>query len=142
MQEILKSGNRMYTFETVEELPSIEELLLSTDDCKIFIDSVTLNPKDVNAQLYSQFTEETYRLFIYAFAYNIGQRRSTSSIFEQFEMNARRVKRLCEKRKIVLSDTETRVIDFCINFFLSRITFKDQICLSESLCAKLKESYL
>ena len=142
MKEISKSGNRIYIFESIDVIPNITELINFPDQCKVFIDSVTLNPKNVNAQLYSQFSEETYHVFIYAFAFKLRELRPTSCLSKPFEMNARRVERLCRKRNIALSIVETKVIDYCTSFSLSRPYFKAQVSFSEQICTELRESYL
>ena len=97
IKEISRSGNRLYVCDTVEELPSIKDLILFPKECQTFIDSVTINPKDVNATLYSHFSKETYHIFIYAFAYKLGELRVSNAYHMQFEANARRVQRLCNK---------------------------------------------
>ena len=142
MEQILRSGNRVYVFDTVEEIPKIKDISFFPDKCRLFIDSVTLNPKDVNAQLYSQFTKETYSSFIYAFAIKFGEIRPTSCVYEQFEMNARRVERLCKRRNIYLSETELKVLELCkdLHNFIPR--YKNQVDLSEKLRSSLVDLYL
>ena len=140
MKQIIKSGNRVYIFKTVEELPSLEELYSSSEEHMLFIDSVTLNLKEANAQLYSQFSEDTYKLFIYALAYRTRYfSTSQSSLFGQFEMNARRVKRLCAKKGIALSDAEKEVLDFCINISKASLLNKERPVYSQHLCSNLRK---
>ena len=139
MKQIIKSGNRVYIFKTVEELPSLEELYSSPEDHMVFINSITLNLKKVNAQLYSHFSEDTYKLFIYALAYRTRYfSTSQSSLFGQFEMNTRRIKRLCTKRGIILSDAEKEVLDFCINISKASLLNKERPIYSQKLCSKLR----
>lgn len=142
IQEISRSGNRLYVCDTVKELPSIKELILFTEECQTFIDSVTINPKDVNAELYSHFSEETYHIFIYAFAYKLGELRVSNAYHKQFETNARRVQRLCKKRNITLSNVENKIIDSCVNFSTLPLLFNNQVSFSKRLCSELKENYL
>ena len=142
VKEISRSGNRLYVCDTVKELPSIKDLILFTEECQTFVDSVTINPKDVNAELYSHFSEETYRIFIYAFAYKLGELRISNAYHKQFEANARRVQRLCKKRNITLSDVESKAIDSCANFSILPLLFNSKVSFSKRLCSELKELYL
>ena len=142
MEQILRSGNRVYIFDTVEEIPEIKDIVFYPGKCRLFIDSVTLNPKNVNAQLYSHFTKDTYSSFIYAFAVKFGEIRPTSCLYEQFEMNARRVERLCKRRNIDLSETELKVIEVCKNLHSFPGFYKSQVDLSEKLRSNLVDLYL
>jgi len=142
MEEIKKSGNRIYICNTTAVVPNIEEIINSSEQCKLFINSVTLNPKNVNAELYSQFTEDTFHIFMYAFAVQFGQIRTTNSVSSQFEMNARRLERLCKRRKISLSNTELMVIDLCKNFSSLKSIYSEQIDLAEQLKSELAKTYL
>lgn len=141
MQKISQNGNRIYFFETVNAVPSINELILS-DKCKTFIDSVTLNPKNVNAKLYSQFTKETYPVFLYAFAFQFGRLRFTSDLYTQFETNARRAEKLCKKKNIILSTKEAAILDKCKNFHLQQMHFNNQKAVSDRFLSDLAEVYL
>lgn len=141
MKEIEKDGNRIYIFDRVVIVPCVEDIILYTTQHKNFIDSATMNPKFENAELYSQFTEETYKAFIYAFAVQFG-RLFSLCIGEQFETNARRVEKLCKKRGIVLSEKEQEILDKCKNFVFNPIKNKDKIDLSKSFCSDLVEMYM
>ena len=102
MKQVSRSGNKVFICETTDVLPCIRDLIKFPEEYSLFINSATINPKDVNAELYAQFNKDTYRTFIYAFAVQLGQTRSTNSCVHQIEMNARRIARLCKKREINL----------------------------------------
>ena len=141
MQEIDKSGMRMYVFDTSKTVPDIKALIRNPEKNINFIKSCTLNPKDKNAKLYSYFSSDTYRSFLYAFTYQLGILPSSSSVFSQFEMNARRFERLCKKREIVLSELEISIMEKCKNFHDLDLGNKAKSELSKRLLSKLVECY-
>lgn len=141
MEEI-RSGNRIYICETTNVVPDIKEVINSSNKCSLFINSVTLNPKNRNAELYSQFNKDTFHSFIYAFAIQIGKLSYSSISASQFEMNARRVERLCKRRGICLSDMEQKVIHFCKIFSSLKCYKSDRFHFSNQLKAELTKLYL
>lgn len=141
MKTIDKSGNRLYVFETVKNVPSIKRLITNAESNINFINSVTLNPKSENAELYSDFSFDTYRSFLYAFAYQAGHLNPTSCVAFQFEMNARRFDRLCKKRGIVLSESEMSIINYCKTFKKVILTHSERVSFSNNLIKNLIELY-
>lgn len=141
MEVINKSGNRLYFFETVTDVPNISDLIANAKGNIVFINSVTLNPKFENAKLYSDFSFDTYSSFLYAFAYQIGNINPNSSIAFQFEMNARRFERLAKKRCIVLSEPELSIISYCTTFKNVILTRAERERLSNNLINNLIELY-
>lgn len=142
--KINKSGNIMYGFKNTSVVPAVSELIdfPEKEENIVFINSVTLNPKDVNAQLYSQFNKDTLSSFIYAFAIQIGRLYfSQHYIAKQLEANARRVERLCYKKNLCLSEAESSVIKFCENFNSCKYTNQWRVEYAESLKEKLKKLY-
>ena len=126
MKSISRSGNLVYVCDSTDVIPSIRDLIKSPQECSLFVNSATINPKDVNANLYAQFNADTYSAFIYAFAIQLGEIRSARYCVHQIEMNARRVERLCKRREINLSETELTVIDTCKNFYSLKCRYKEQ----------------
>jgi len=141
MQEIDKNGMRIYVFDSPKKVPNIKELIRNPERNIKFIKSCTLNPKDKNAKLYSYFSSDTYRSFLYAFTYQLGILPLSSSVRSQFEMNARRFERLCKKREIVLSELEISIVEKCKNFHDLDLGNKAKAELSKRLLSELIECY-
>lgn len=141
MKKIDKSGMRMYVFDTSQTVPNIKDLINNPERNINFINSCTLNPKFENAELYSHFSSDTYRSFLYAFNYQLGILNFSSVVHSQFEMNARRFERLCKKRDIVLSELEISIVEKCKNFHALNLYNKDRINLSKCLLSDLIELY-
>ena len=136
MKGIYKCDTRSNVFKKVEQIPTIRDIILHTEWYSGFINNATLNPLDVNAKLYSQFTEENYSSFLYAFAVQLVRLYSTC-IGKQFELNACKFEELCKEKNITLSETEIKVIDTCKNFTSLTIDCKDKF----SLCSGLVDVY-
>ena len=136
-KNIYKCDTRSNVFKKIEQIPAIRDIILHTEWYQVFIDNATLNPLDVNAKLYSQFTEENYSSFIYAFAVQFARLYSTS-IGIQFELNAYRLEVLCKEKNITLSVTETKVIDLCKKFNSLTLDYNSKF----SLCSELVDVYL
>lgn len=141
MKEIEKNGNRIYIFETSKKVPSIKNLILNPESNINFINSVTLNPKNENAELYSHFSSDTYSSFLYAFAYQMGHLNPLSVATPQFEMNARRFERLYKKRSIVLSELELSIINYCKDFQNLLCRRNERESFSHNLISNLIELY-
>lgn len=142
MKTISENGNKIYIFDTINWVPKINEVDSHNERCRTFFESATLNPKKVNAKLYSLFSKETYSSFIYAFAYQLGVVSQSSCVSKQFEMNARRIERLCKRREIPLSIIECMVIDKCKNFHQLILTFDEKLALSNNFLSELTDLYL
>lgn len=141
MKTISENGNKIYIFDTINWVPKINEVDSHNERCRTFFESATLNPKKVNAKLYSLFSKETYSSFIYAFAYQLGVVSQSSCVSGQFEMNARRVERLCRKNEISLSTIEAMVIDKCKDFHQLDFTFDEKLALSNRFLSELSDLY-
>lgn len=142
MPKISQNENRIYIFETVNQVPSIDEVILYPNKCKTFIDSITLNPKNVNTELYSQISRTNYSSFVYSFAYQFNYLNKQSTVCEQFEMNARILEMLCRKKSISLSVIEHLVLDKCKKFHLLELSYDDKFSLSQVFLSELSDFYL
>ena len=137
-----RSKTRTYVCKKTKVIPDIKEVIKSSNGCDLFINSVTLNPKNVNANLYAHFGKDTVQSFIYAFAIQIGQIPSSSHVSYMLEMNARRVERLCRRREICLSEMESKVIDFCKKFSSLKCQNSERESFSYQVKSELRKLYL
>ena len=140
-KEVIKNGNRIYLFDKTNKFPSLQNLKANFSENVTFVRDITLNPKSENSVLYSQFSQSTVPYFLYAFAYQIGFLNPCIVYCNQFEMNARRLRRLCTKRYIKFSEVEERIINICETFHMQKLTSTERKALSENLISELNNLY-
>ena len=140
-KEVIKNGNRIYLFDKTNKFPSLQNLKANFSENVTFVRDITLNPKSENSVLYSQFSQSTVPYFLYAFAYQIGFLNPCIVYCNQFEMNARRLRRLCTKRHLKFSEAEERIINICETFHMQKLTSTERKALSENLISELNNLY-
>lgn len=146
VRQVEKSGNKVYIFDCAQNrLPKFTDLvkiLSEIEDRSALVDSMTLNPRNSNAAFYADLSSETLKIFIYAFAFQLGK-LSSESYKDQFQMNARRLNKLCKKKRIILTPMENTILFDCIEFstFVKQKAKKERQELSTAYMQYLQKQY-
>lgn len=107
------------TFSLNVNVPSVLEIDSKSEIGKLFTDHVTKNHKGLNWKIFRYtLNPANYKSFMYAFALTAFDSNPATSTVWQFSSCARRLKRAIERNGIVLSKTESDLIQACIYYQL------------------------
>lgn len=105
------------TFSLDMAVPSVQEIDSNTEVSKLFVDHVTKNHKGLNWKIFRYTLNPTnYKSFVYAFAITALNSNPCYITTWQFVSNAKRMRKSILRNNIVLSKTETNLLNNCINY--------------------------
>ena len=131
-------------FNHKDQIPSVEEIINSSDETKLFVKHVTLNPEGGNWKIFRySLNSENYRSFIYAFALQARNLNPTwGSDTEFLQSNARRLKKSLERNNIALSSYESKLLEISMNFRRWKARKSERIEQMDNILKTLKYEYL
>ena len=131
-------------FNHKDQIPSVEEIINSSDETKLFVKHVTLNPEGGNWKIFRHsLNSENCRSFIYAFALQVRNLNPNWGSEPEFlQSNAKRLKKSLEKNNITLSPCETKLLEISIDFRRWKAIKSERIAQMDNILKTLKYEYL